>query len=123
MPLDRIATLRLAAAGTRDDQGVYTPGEITDYRVWASRIDAPVDRNETKDGTRVTGVGRFRVRWFRALADHDVGLEGQILIDGTTWRITTINEVDNFDARGDSQRALRTRRRWIELTADRIDRA
>ena len=123
MPLDRPATVRLIEAGTRTDAGVYVPGPATEYRVWLTRIDAPAERVESPDGTRTLSLGRFRLRWFRALADHDVGLEGQILIDGQTWILATIDEVDAVDVRTDQQRALRSRRRWLEVTAHRVTRS
>ena len=120
MPLDRPATVRITAPGTRNEYGEFVPGVETDYRVWLTRVDAPAERDVTAEGNRVTTAGRFRVRWFQALATADVTLTPQLLFDGDTWRITTVDEVDARDVRTDTQRALRTRRHWLELTASRV---
>ena len=120
MPLDRPATVRITAPGARNDDGEFVPGVATDYRVWLTRIDAPGERDVTAEGTRVTTAGRFRVRWFQALATADVTLTPQLRVDGDPWRITAVDEVDARDVRTETQRALRTRRRWLELTATRV---
>ena len=122
MPLDRPATVRLFTAGTRE-QGEYVPGPATDYSVWLTRIDSPAEREPNAEGARPVVQGRFRVRWFRELAGAAVELSHRLLIDGQEWRITGVDEVDARDVRGDEQRALRTRRRWLELTATRVEPA
>lgn len=121
MPLDRPATVRLFAEATRDDQGRTVPGAQTDCRVWLTRINAPADRELGDEGTRQVGVARFRCRWFEALASYDVALNGQVIVDGATWVIQTVDETDARDVRTDAQWALRSRRRWLKVTATRVE--
>ena len=123
MPLDRPATLRLMTAGSRNEFGEYLEGAVTEYRVWLTRVDAPVDRDVTLEGTRVVTPGRFRLRWFQELADFDVRLTGELLFDGRNWIISGVDEVDAADVRTDQQRSLRSRRRWLAVTANETTRA
>ena len=123
MPLDRPATLRLMTAGSRNEFGEYLEGAVTEYRVWLTRVDAPVDRDVTLEGTRVVTPGRFRLRWLQELADFDVRLTGELLFDGRNWIITGVDEVDAADVRTDQQRSLRSRRRWLAVTANETTRA
>ena len=120
MPLDRPATIRLTAPGARNEHGEFVPGAVTDYRVWLTRVAAPAERDVTAEGVRPSSDGRFRVRWFRELATYDLELTAHLLLDGDTWRLLTVDEVDAADVRTDQQRALRSRHRWLEVIAARV---
>ena len=122
MALDRPATVRLFGEGSRET-GEYVPGPATDFRVWLTRVDSPAERDTDQSGARPVVMGRFRLRWFRELAGADIELAHRVLLDGSSFRITGIDEVDARDVRGDEQRALRTRRRWLELTTTRAEPA
>ena len=117
MALDRPATIRIYAEGLRDSAGRYIPGPATDYRVWLTRTETTGSRLLESDGTREEVIGVWRLRWFRDLADADLGLDHELLVDGSTWVITAIREVDNRDQRSDVSRAVRDRRRWLAIEA------
>lgn len=123
MALDRPGIVRLIAPAERNDYGELVPGTATDYRVWFTRVDSPAERDTDPAGTRPVVQGRFRVRWFRELAEADIELGHLVILDGANFRITGMDEVDARDVRGDEQRALRTRRRWLELTTTRAEPA
>ena len=122
MALDRPATLTIPAPGTRNQFGEFVPGAATEYRVWLTRIDAPADRESNPEGLRTAQIGRFRTRWFAALASFDVSLNGSISIDGEgEWRLTGVDETNTGDTRTDAERTVRARRRFLTLTAIRTD--
>ncbi len=122
MALDRPATLTMPTPGSRNEYGEWVPGVATEYRVWLTRIDAPADRELNPEGNRTVQVGRFRTRWFAALAGFDVSRDGSIAIDGEgQWRLTGVDETDAGHIRSDQARPLRSRRRFLTLTAIRTD--
>ena len=75
------------------------------------------------EGARVVTPGRVRMRWFSALADFDVSRGGELMFDDREWIITSIDEVDARDTKSDQQRSLRTRRRWLTVSANETTRA
>ena len=123
MALDRVATVRIVGPAVRNEFGELTPAATTDYRVWLTRVDSPAERDTDPAGVRPVVQGRFRVRWFRELAEADIELGHILVVDDDDYRVTGIDEVDARDVRGDEQRALRTRRRWLELTTTRTEPA
>ena len=117
MALDRPATVRIVAAGTRNEHGEYVPGAAIEHRVWATRIDATAARAPEREGDRQVRTAAFRLRWFRALADADLALSHELVIDGITMLITSVAETDNRDHRTEIARAVRDRRRWLAIEA------
>lgn len=116
MPLDRPATVRIYAEGTRES-GEYVPGPSTDYRVWLTRIESTGQRAAESEGARQIRTASYRLRWFRELADADLGLSPELLVDGLTMLITSVAETDNRDHRAEVARAVRDRRRWLAVDA------
>ena len=68
MPFDTIITINIAALGTFDEHGEYTPGASTPYEVWADQTGAGSSDALTTGGTTIVSGRTFLVRWFRELA-------------------------------------------------------
>ena len=115
MPLDRPATVRLNPSGRRNEHGEFVAGAATEYRVWATRIESGANRELEREGSRQERIGRYRLRWFRALAEADVAAGHELTVDGVTLLITSVAETDNMDQRADTLRAVRARRRWLTV--------
>ena len=115
MALDRPATVRLKSAGRRNEHGEFVPGATTDHRVWATQIESTAARELEPEGSRQERIGRYRLRWFRALAEADVALSHELVVDGMTFLITSVAETDNRDQRADLSRAVRARRRGLAV--------
>ena len=116
MALDRPATVRIFAPGTRNGFGRWVPGAGTDYRVWVSLVESADPRLLEPAGARVEGTAMFRARWFRALAAADLALSHELIVDGRTYRITDRRESDASALRTAVERDIRQRRRWLVLT-------
>ena len=117
MPLDRPATVRIYAEGTRNQHGEFVRGPSTDYRVWLTRIESTGQRAAESEGARQIRTASYRLRWFRELADADVARSHELLVDGLTMIITSVSETDNRDHRAEVARAVRDRRRWLAVEA------
>ena len=94
MPFDRIITILIQAAGTRDEHGEYTPGPETPYEVWADETGAGSSDTLTIGGAIITSGRTFLVRWFRELA---VAPESFVFVMdslGQRWYTDGINESD-----------------------------
>ncbi len=66
------------------------PGVTTDYRVWATRIESTAARELELDGSRQERIGRYRLRWFGALAEANLALSHELVVDGVTVAITFV---------------------------------
>lgn len=106
---------RIKAPGTRNDYREFVPGVTTDYRVWATRIESTAARELELDGSRQERIGRYRLRWFGALAEANLALSHELVVDGVTCAITFVAETDNRDQRSDVSRAVHSRCRWLAV--------
>ena len=91
MPLDRRITVHIEALGEYVD-GVYQPGEVTDYGVWAQRTSAGAADVATEGGIFVSEAATFLVRWFRELAltpPNRVSITDEL---GLEWNVDVISE-------------------------------
>ena len=101
--LDRIVTLHLEGEG-RYVSGVFTPGPVTDVRVWAQLSDG----GET-DADTVGGIVTLRrlvatVRWDQRLIDTPPSRLSITDEYGTRYSVETVQD-------------YQARRRYITLTA------
>ena len=110
--LDRVATIRVYAAGSRNDSGRYAQGATTEHRIWVGRLD-PTDSERLlePEGVRVEGDGNYIARWTSTLASLDLALDPEIVVDGRTYRITRVSEMT-------MRRRHADRRRWIRITSE-----
>ena len=93
MALDRRIVIHLEALGIRNQQGIYVPGPVTDYPLWAQRMASGSTDVEDSEGTRVVRIVTWRVRWFAALASHRIDLMS-LTAEGYTWNPESVNESD-----------------------------
>ena len=107
MPLlNRVVTVSVEAEGTRDENGRYVPGPVTDYRVWAVQTAAGSTDYETSEGTRIAQIVRWTIRYTAEIA---LARTDRVTItdeNGFVWDPESIAE---------SQR----RRRYLDITATR----
>ena len=111
MPLDRPITVGIPSPGDFNDMGIYEPGAVVDYPVFATALDISVLRQLESGGARLDSDRVFRVRWFRELAVAPV--TGLALTDelALTYTVTRVEEyVGRF---GD------IRRRWLDIECSR----
>ena len=106
MPLDTPITIRLEAIGDRNEHGEYVPGPVTEYPVWADQVNSGSTDQITPNGTFVTEVRTFTVRWFQELANHQTDLI-TLTVEGNRWDIESVG-------------IGRDRRRALQITASRF---
>ena len=106
--LDRLITVKLAAAGGRVD-GKYVDGPVTPYRVWAEKTSSSSsDEGSEGIGTVIKALVTWRVRWLEAFAQHRIDLMSIEDEQGHAWNVEAVNESEQ-------------RRRFIDLQAIRGD--
>ena len=74
MALDRRITIRIEEYGTRNEDGEYIPGPVSEYPVWAERRAAGSNDQPTTSGFITVSVQNYGVRWFKALELSDIAL-------------------------------------------------
>ena len=94
MPLDTRCTIEIEAIGTRDDTGVYIPGDTTSYPVWADEMKSRDDDHLETAGARTIQIRHFRVRYFRALATANVALVSLTDALGREWNPDSVDLSD-----------------------------
>ncbi len=111
VPLDRLLSVGLRGADNYNDAGIFVPGPVTAYPVWATPLDISVTRNLETGGARLEADRIFRLRWFEELAlapVTSISLTDEL---GLTYTVTDVSEyVGRF---GD------LRRRWLDISATR----
>jgi hypothetical protein len=90
MALDRRITIKIEAFGTRDENGQYVPGAVTEYPVWAERRAAGSSDQATGGGFVTVSAQNYGVRWFKALELADIALVAIEDEFGQTWDADSI---------------------------------
>ena len=109
MPGGRRIIIKLSEEGTRNDQGEYVPGAVTDLGVWASRRDVGQELKIERQGTRDETSRDWRVRWDSRIASSPTSL---LKVEDGAETFTIINMVEVTAQRGG---APDLRRKWIDL--------
>ena len=110
MPADRRIRLDIEAIGDRDDQGVYIPGPVTSYNVWAVVEDQGSTDEATGSGTIIRQRKSFTVRWSEAIVRGNVGLMEVVDEYGGVYNVEEVQE----------NAGRRNRRKFIEIVGLRI---
>ena len=74
MAFDREVTISIEAPGTRNQSGVYQPGPVTAYSVWAERSSAGSNDQATSGGFITVSAQNYVVRWFVELETANIAL-------------------------------------------------
>ena len=74
MALDREIIISIEAPGTRNQQGIYEPGPVTAYNVWAERRAAGSNDQPTSGGFITVSAQSYLVRWFEELELANIAL-------------------------------------------------
>ena len=88
--LDRVITVGIEAEGHRED-GIYIPGPVTNYRVWARRESVVESDVESPAGTRIKALVRWRIRWFDAISRADVD-RVSVMAEDRTWNVEALSD-------------------------------
>ena len=107
MPADRLITVTLTTEGMRNEFGVYVPGVVTAYRMWATRMDKSQEDIEQEGGLSDSTRRDWRVRWFPLLSSTPAS-RVSVIDDGVTF--DAINKVEVTGRPGQS-----VRRRFIDI--------
>ena len=110
MRLDRRATVRLYT-GHRNAKGRWVRELAASHGVWLGLESRKTPRILESEGVRTEPVAEFRVRWFAALANADLAMSHEVVMNGQTWLI-----VERAEVVGDDERGPAVRRRWLSLT-------
>ena len=90
--LDRIIDVDVQAPGAFVS-GVYVPGPVTTYRVWAERLSVGSTDIEERQGTRIETVVRWRIRWRVEIARADVDRVA-VRAEERSWNVEGVSESD-----------------------------
>ena len=91
--LDRLIVLSIEAEGTRDDQGHYVPGAVTDSSAWATRRDKTLDNIVEGGGDRAIAERAYTVRW---RADLAAAVPSRVKVtDGVIFQVSNILETED----------------------------
>ena len=82
--LDRRIVVLLEAEGTRNEHGEYVPGPVTQVPMWAAVSNVGSADQFTEDGTVVSIVVQFTIRWRADVAAHPVN-RVSVLWDAKTF--------------------------------------
>lgn len=97
MPPDRVITLRIRESGTRNDYGEYVPGQVTEHRAWATRIDKSLEDIATEGGQSNEIRRTFRIRWRRDIVDAAAGFLDRLAVveNGQEFNVENLVEVED----------------------------
>ena len=106
--LDRRITVRVAAVGTNNfGEPVET---MTDYPMWATRLDASVIDASTEGGEVSTSTRSYVVRWRREIA---AALVSELSVIEGAATLNVLNVIEQARERDERRRFLR-----IEATGE-----
>ena len=108
MALDRRITIQIEEFGTRNQNGEYIPGPVTNYPVWAERRAAGSSDHATGGGFITVSAQNYGVRWFRDLELADIAL---VMIEDEFGQIWDADSIQPNDAR----------RRFINIQVLRVN--
>ena len=109
MPAGRRIIIKVSEEGTRNDQGEYVPGAVTDLGVWASRRDVGQELKIERQGTRDETSRDWRIRWNARIALSPTSL---LKVEDGAETFTITNMVEVTAQRGG---APDLRRRFLDL--------
>lgn len=90
---DRRVTVHVEAEGTRNQQGRYEPGPVTDYEVWAAISDGGESDTNTVGGIITLARAVFALRWNKLFLDTPPSrLQITDHSNGLTYRIQTVSD-------------------------------
>ena len=110
LPTDRVLTIRLKS-GAYNSIGVVTWAPPTEYRVWATELDASnaVDEIELLERGVLSHLRRrYRIRWLKPIMDATDLRTIEVVNGREVWRVIERMEVTE-----------RTRRRFVDLVCVR----
>ena len=67
--LNRVITLRVKAAGRRNEHGEFEAGAIVDHVLWAGIANPEINNTLAEEGSRDVRRKDFTIRWRRDVID------------------------------------------------------
>ena len=118
MPLDRPIIVGIRGPDDHNAAGIFVPGPVTDYPVFATVIDLTQTRDIMAGGARLRVDRIYRVRWFEELALAPVTSVEVTSELGFHFGPTAVGNISEFVGRFQD-----LRRRWLDIEIVRAQEA
>ena len=80
MLLDRVITLSVQGDSARNEYGEFVSGQLSEHRVWATRMDRSLIDFVEEGGQRDETRRSFRIRWRRDVVDAAAGFLDRLAV-------------------------------------------